>query len=360
MLQAVNFLKEHHRIVEVRLPDISHIPLHNIDHSDSFFDSLRLSYPEFDDWYIKISAEGRKAWCVLDNSRLAAILIYKDEFDEQATKDVTLHGKSLKLCTFKVGESVRGRKIGELMVKMAFEHAIHNKHANIYVTIREGLHDHLRDLCEEFGFYNLGICKKNRDEVYVKEVPSSAPSLASLTPFEYYKKYHPFVICSNVAKYIVPIVPEYHQILFPEVQRLRQTPLFGGTSAVGNTIKKAYLCNAQIREMKTGDLVLFYRSTDKKAITTIGIVERFEVLTDVDEISTIVSKRTVYSRDEIEKKAAKEARVMLFRQIKHFENPIDRKWLIENGVPGNIQSIRTIDDEQFQKIMAHGNAENCA
>lgn len=298
--QALNFLKDLHRVIEVKLPDVSHVPLHNIDYRQSFFDSLRTNYPEFDDWYREKSAEGRKAWSVTDDSGLlAALLIYKDERNEHVADDITLEGKSLKLCTFKVGEYFRGRKVGELLIKMAFEHSFKNGYRHIYVTIRPGIHDHLKDLVEEFGFMHIGMCRRRRDAVYVKSIPESPPSIGSDTPFDFYKKYTPFFTCQNVSKYIIPIQPSFHNMLFPEFQMKRQLSLFNETTSVGNTIKKAYLCHAQLKHMSVGDLILFYRSADIKGVTTIGIVERFENLRDPDEVSTLVSKRTVYSRDQI-------------------------------------------------------------
>lgn len=359
--QTLNFLKDLHRVIEVKLPDVSHIPLHNIDYQQPFFDSLRTNYPEFDDWYREKSAEGRKAWSVTDDGgSLAALLIYKDERNEHVTDDTTLDGKSLKLCTFKVGEYFRGRKVGELLIKMAFEHGFKNGYRHIYVTIRPGIHDHLKDLVEEFGFMNIGMCRRQRDAVYVKSIPESVPPIDSDSPFNFYKKYNPFFVCQNVSKYIIPIQPSFHNMLFPEFQMKRQLSLFNETSSVGNTMKKAYLCHAQLKNMSVGDLILFYRSKDLKSVTTIGIVERFESLQEPDEISTLVSKRTVYSRDQIESLCQKEVRTILFRQIAHFDDIIDMSLLNGIGIHGKIQSIRTIDDRQFTEIIRHSGITTCA
>lgn len=358
--QALNFLRDLHRVIEIKLPDVSHIPLHNIDYRHPFFDSLRSNYPEFDDWYREKSAAGRKAWSVTDDDgSLAALLIYKDEQDEHVTDGTTLNGKSLKLCTFKVDEHFRGRKVGELLIKMAFEHSFKNGYRNIYVTIRPGVHDHLKDLVEEFGFTYIGMCRIQRDGVYVKSIPERIQSIGSDSPFEFYKKQNPFFVCQNVSKYIIPIQPSFHNMLFPEFQMKRQLSLFNETSSVGNTIKKAYLCHAQLKNMSVGDLILFYRSTDIKGVTTIGIVERFENLQDPDEISTLVSKRTVYSRTQIESLCTKDVRTILFRQITHFDNIIDMSFLNSIGILGKIQSIRIITDLQFKLMIDHANITNC-
>lgn len=359
--QALNFLKDLHRVIEVKLPDISHVPLHNIDYRQSFFDSLRANYPEFDDWYRGKSAEGRKAWSVTDDhGLLAALLIYKDENNEHVTDNTTLDGKSLKLCTFKVGEHFRGRKVGELLIKMAFEHSFKNGYSHVYVTIRPGVHDHLKDLVEEFGFSHIGLCRRQRDGVYVKYIPSQLPAIGTDTPFNFYKRYNPFFVCRDVSKYVIPIQPSFHDILFPEFQIKRQLSFFNDTSAVGNTIKKAYLCHAQLKSMSAGDLILFYRSSDIKGITTIGIVERFECFQDPDEISTLVSKRTVYSKEQIEDLCTKEVKIIMFRQIGHFDNTISMSALNSIGILGRVQSIRTLSDRQFRDIIRQGGINICA
>ncbi len=63
--------------------------------------------------------------------------------------------------------------------------------------------------------------------------------------------------------------------------------------------------------------MLFYRSTDERAVTTIGVVESYETLTDASEIVAKVKRRTVYSMADINLMAQKPTRVMLFRLVRH-------------------------------------------
>ena len=47
----------------------------------------------------------------------------------------------------------------------------------------------------------------------------------------------------------------------------------------GNTIRKVYLCRAQAKGLKPGDILLFYLSRDERlaasqSLTTVGIVEQ--------------------------------------------------------------------------------------
>lgn len=361
--QAITFLKNLRSKevnTNVNLPDVEDKPLHNIDYRHSFFDSLRDGYVEFDDWYRGCCSEGRRAWSVFDGDNIAALLIHKNEIDENVSHSRRLIGKSLKLCTFKVEESHRGRKLGELLIKTAFEYAIKNRCNYVYLTIRPNIHEHLRILCEDFGFYSIGKCISGRDEVYIKEMPHEAP-LCDLHPLNYHKKFFPFFKCQNVKKFIVPIVPYYYNILFPDNHRNIDRQLFYDDPTVpGNTLKKAYICSAHLSSMMPGDIVIFYRSRDKKALTTIGVVEQYSCTDDANSVAAMVSKRTVYTMEEISKKCVKPIKVMLFRQAKHLEHTVSLKWLNSNGVKGNIQTIRQISDDTFKKIIEKAGVTNCA
>jgi hypothetical protein len=51
--------------------------------------------------------------------------------------------------------------------------------------------------------------------------------------------------------------------------------------------------------------------------------------------------------------ARKPTKVMLFRLVKHFDHPQSFDWLKQNRVVnGNIQTIREIDDEAYQRLIA--------
>lgn len=51
---------------------------YSLDIHDSFFDSLKEDYPEFETWFKKISREGRKCWVHFkEDGSIGALLIYK-------------------------------------------------------------------------------------------------------------------------------------------------------------------------------------------------------------------------------------------------------------------------------------------
>lgn len=355
--QATSFLEHLHARIGVVLPSIEEVPLHQIDLKSSFFDSLRNDYKPFDKWYQEKAREGRTAWVYRDSEgNPGAIAIFKEERDPIVNNDNrALPGKALKLCTFKVAEQVRGRKLGELLLKAAFRYATNNNIEHVYITMRPGKQDFLEDLCADFGFTLFGEYKD--DQVFVKQHPLQPPDVA-LPPLEYHRLYYPHIRSDRgVAKYVVPIRPEFHKVLFPEIQSQRS--LFGPTSA-GHAIKQAYLCHARIRGIKPGDILLFYRSGDAHAITSVGVVESVHEYQDHDKILQLVSKRTVYSYDDIVTMAEKKTKVILFRLATHLQNDLSYKWLSKQGVVnGQIQTIRKISDESFRKIVDECRLSNC-
>lgn len=357
---AEDWLKRLHETNQVALPNIVNVPLHSLtpELTGRFFDSLRDGYPPvqghdgFDDWFRRKAREDRHAWVYRDKGELGAICIYQIQSDiEINDSGEVLSGPALKLCTFKVGESVRGRKIGELFLKAAFRFATENRCEHLFITARAEIQDYLIRVLMDFGFEPKGIYRG--DVVLVKQHPVTPPQANGVAPSEYVRRYFPhFRSDSSVQKFLVPIQPAYHEILFPDYTSI-QTGLFAQSGDVGNAIKLAYLCHAQTKSIRSGDLLLFYRTDDEMAITSLGAVEQFEVSTDVAQIASLVSRRTVYSLGEIEKLANKPTKIILFRLIGHFSRAISYGQLIEDGiVTGPIQSIRKVSDAAFARVLS--------
>lgn len=360
---AEDLLRRLHEKQRVLLPNVEELDLYSITPhlGDSFFDSLKEGYDNFDKWFRRKAREGRRAWVTWESEGcLGAICIFAHQNHEQVTEGGRmLRGPALKLSTFKVGATVRGRKIGELFLKAAFRYATTHGLEEIFIHGNADKHHFLFEMLEDFGFTQIGTDpgSNGRDVVYLKEHPADAPRIL-LAPFEHFRKFFPhFRHDATVAKYIVPIRPEYHRILFPDCPTVAddQLRLFQPGNQAGNAIKQAYLCHAQTKLMAPGDVVLFYRSTDECAVTSLGIVESYETLEDPDIIVRRVKRRTVYSMKEISQMAERPTRVMLFRLMKHFQHPLNLEWLKRNRVTkGAPQSIMKISDAAFEGVLAHG------
>lgn len=358
---AEDQLRRLHDRIAPQLPNIEDVPLYSLTPrlNDAFFDSLRSAYP-FNDWFQRKAQEGRRAWVNWERPDvLGGLCIYTRQENERVTDALTLRGPALKLATFKVGETSRGKKVGELLLKAAFRYATANRLEHVFIHGDEREHRFLFEMLEDFGFTRIGSHPgtNGRDAVYVKAQPLAPPS-EPLPAFEYLKRFFPhFRHDAAVKKFIVPIQPEFHRILFPDYESPedRQLLLLRPTNTAGNAIKLAYLCHAQTRRIDPGDLLLFYRSGDERAVTTVGVAESYETLADPGQIAARVKRRTVYSMQEVAELAVKPTRVMLFRLVKHLARPLSQAWLEQEGVlRGPPQSVTRIAEAGFERIRTHG------
>lgn len=359
---AEDLLRRLHDQVPVLLPNIEDVPLYSLSPllSSQFFDSLRAGYQGFDAWFEEKAQDGRRAWVNWEREGvLGGICIYARQDDETVTEGIILSGPALKIATFKVGETNRGRKIGELFLKAAFRYATTNRLEHIFIHGDMDLHHFLFEMLEDFGFVHVGFHpgSDGRDAVYLKSHPIAPPPDA-LPPFEYLCRYFPhFRHDEETAKFMIPIKPAYHSILFPDYESAadRQMMLFRSPNTAGNAIKMAYLCHAQTKTIHPGGVVLFYRSGDERAVTSLGVVESYETLSDASEIIARVKRRTVYSMADIDLMAQKPTRVLLFRLVRHLTNPLSQAWLEQEHVlKGPPQSITKIEHDKFEAILAHG------
>jgi hypothetical protein len=354
---AEDLLRRLHETTSVHLPNIQDVPLHSLtpELQDEFFVGLRSDYPDFDTWFRRKAREQRKAWiCRDDAGKLGALCIYAHQAGEAINDSgLVLDSASLKLCTFIVGPANRGKKIGELFLKAAFRYATLNRLEHIFIHGNVEKQSVLFELLTDFGFFEAGTY--GRDLVYLKSHPVTSPNINESEPFEYCRRYFPhFRQDASVRKFIIPIQPEFHRILFTDYQSPfdSQLTLFDSYQCVSNAIKQAYLCNTKINAIRAGDIVLFYRSTDEQTVTSLGVVEQYDSLQDVLEIVRRVRRRTVYSMGQIAEMTRKPTKIMLFRLVKHFDHPPSFDWLIKNKVVnGNIQTIREINDDAYQRLI---------
>ncbi len=321
--------------------------MYEIDKKQPFFDSLRQAYDDFDKWYQTSAEQKRKCWCIEDNKgNVVAICIYKLENDTSLTDDgYVVKGNILKLCTFKVDAQARGKKLGERLLYIAFNYCVKNNIDWVYLHTFGNEQKTLVALCENYGFYNLG--KYKQDDVYIKPMKLKKGEFDSLDSLIRYYPY--FQDDASVQKFIVPIQPKYHEDLFPDFSNLKGS-LFESDqnlySCQGNTIKKAYLCHSKIKSIKKGDVLLFYRSHDRKSIQCMGIVEDVFFSESIDEVFPLISKRTVYSYSNLIEILKQKTLIVLFRFIA-LDKEITFKSMISVGIKGNVQSIRKINNEQY-------------
>lgn len=351
------FERTFYHVNYIQTPPLKEEDIYKLDINDPFFDSLKSDYKEFEQWFVKISKEGRRCWVYYNNdSTIGALLIYKIENEIINSIPQIPSKKRLKISTLKVMH--RGYKVGELFLKISIGYAIDNGMEEIYLTHFTKENDELIDLITEYGFQK--IAKNSRDEdIFIKKLIIEDNKVKDLSPLEIAKIYYPsFYDGNKVNKFIIPIQPEYHKRLFTDYNKRQLTlsEYIGNFIVEGNTIKKAYLCHSKIRNISKGDILLFYRSKDGLGLTSLGIVENvFSGIFNKDDIIRYVGKRTVYSVDEIDQISKKSTLVLLFNWNFHFKKSINLKLLKELSIlTGSPQSITGINHEKYLIIKKAG------
>lgn len=352
--QAIEIITRQYKPETVKLPNINLERLYNLDMSIPFFDSLKADYVDgrggFEGW-IKRNSD-RNCWTIKIDDELAGLCIYKH--DDKAEHDGILM-PSMKLSTFKVSDDFSSRKLGELLLKMAHQHAVKNKMATMWVTAHER-QEKLIAFLKKFGFL-VHKDMKGKDMIFYK-LMQPPPKLPLMDPMDFHKFYSPhFYDHAEIKKYVIPIQSEFHDILFPEVAPEQMSQLaFDGlqrdNTIAGNTIRKVYLCHSKIKVIPQGSIIYFYRSKPEQYVHTFGIVERARRLTDMESLAAAIGKRSVYSREQVEEMIKKEVLVIDFRLISHSEKPIRLLDIVSKNIFNKRppQSVAELEHSKYQKL----------
>jgi hypothetical protein len=185
---------------------------------------------------------------------------------------------------------------------------------------------------------------------------------------EYYPRFHDG---PSVRKFCVPIQPDYHRRLFPEIAFLSDLPLFPRDTfgqilrheqerTPGNTIRKVYLCRAKITRLHPGDVVFFYMSKDERyafsqSITTVGIVEQVVNVTTADDLIRHTAKRSVFTVEHLQAMLPSKnspVKVIDFLLIGHIRPPVQLNTLVRTGVFSQRppQSITQLTEERYAEL----------
>lgn len=338
--------------VDITHPIIKKEKCYNLDIKDHFFDSLRGDYngEEFNKWFIeKCQKSHRDCLVIQDNGRLVGLCIYK--FEEPSYE---MNGTILKICTFKLSAS--GNKLGELLLRKLFDYSYNSNVDWIYVTAYE--ENYICHFFENFGFERYSKVKEDTGEfIFRKQMKPQLSDISTLTPLKFDIKFCPRYFNETQDAFLVPVIEHYHDMLFPETQKQSALfPEFDYENSFSNAMRKAYLCKSNSNLLHESSILFFYKTHALGTIKTCGIVEKIERLHNTDDIISIIGKRTVYKRQEIEEmcRGEKDVLVILFRQAENFQNEIRIKDLqsanLINGVP---QTITKLSEEAKKWILQH-------
>jgi rRNA-processing protein FCF1 len=350
-------IAENPELLDYKVPSIKKEYFGNINLKDKFFDSLKGDYNGFEKWFNKKSDE--IAYISTSNGSIVAFLYLKIENKDESYPDITptfTRKKRLKIGTFKV--QLNGFKLGERILKMVFDHALLFSVDEIYVTIfpkREGS-IRLVNLLMDYGFQDYGIKKSSSgiEKVYVRDFSRKANMTSPQTTYPFMSK--------NARKFLVPIYPEYHTNLFPDSILSTESPLdFVELEPFRNAISKVYVSRSFNRDLRSGDIIVFYRTGGyhMSVVTTLGIVEKvFISIKDEDQFINLCRKRSVFSDEKLRQQwsySKYKPFLVNFLYSYSFPKRINLKRLIELGIIRDRGSaprgFERISDESFNKII---------
>ena len=360
-------VSEHPERIDYKVLSIKQEHFGNIDLKDPFFDSLKEDYSDFTDWFTKKAEE--KAYVTYQKDKLLSFLYLKPEGPEENYSDIRPIFKPkrrLKVGTFKV--ATNGVRIGERFLRIVFENALRFKVEEIYVTVFDKRLEQkmLINLLENWGFVKYG--SKGDELVYVRDFK---PAFDIKNP----KLTYPFV-SENTNIFLVPIWPKYHTELLPDSYLKTESPDdFKEHEPHRNAISKAYICRSLEKNIKKGDIIIFYRTATPgqsgyytSVITTIGLVEeKVDGIKDENEFILKCRKRSIFTdaglREFWNYKPDFRPFIIKFLYIYSFVQGkrLNRKQLLDLGVitgeENELRGLKKITTEQFRTIIKETNTD---
>lgn len=348
--------------------DLSIRPFSELNLNDSFFDSLKVSYPEFEQWFNKKAANNESAYVFMDQSGNILDFLYL-KIEEEELNDVTPilpAKKRLKVGTFKI--SPRGSRRGERFMKKIMDRAISDDVQEIYVTIFPTKElDYLIKSFENYGFQHVADKKhgeRGSEYVLVKDMSKFQGDII---------KDYPFVKSSGVDKWLLSIRPDYHTRLFPDSILHNENPydLVQDISPT-NSIHKIYICwMDHVDELKMGNIILIYRTSDglgaanyRSVITSVCTVNEVKTFSDFineDNFVEYTNKYSIFSEKDLRKWYRYKNNftvVKMLYNVAFTKKVIRKKLLDEVGMDGNqYWGFCPVKDEQYKRILGLGGAD---
>lgn len=349
-----------YKMLSVKLKNLNEVNLHS-----SFFDTLREDYGgiDFDNWFKKKALKGEKAYVFEDADGLKGFLYLKSEDAGEDYSDIEPQfapKKRLKVGTFKIERT--GFRLGERFLKIIFDNARRQDVDEIYVTLfedkREGVAQ-LKNLMEQWGFRKYGH-KKNGEAVLVKSMREYDESRRPKFNFPLTRK--------SAKCYFLPIYPEYHTDLFPDmILNNEDMHLYEENKAHRYALEKIYLSGAyNLRGAKAGDKVLIYRIGERypkkysSVVTGVAIIEDIIITKTVEECIGICKNRSIFSEDKIKRLHSSYPTVIKLLDFAPFKNKVTLNRLYELEIIAQDSGPRPFGDltaEQFETIYKIGMEE---
>ena len=358
-------VSENPDLVDYKVLSVTKKYFAEINLEDSFFDSFKEDYPGFEKWFIKKSDE--IAYVTTNRGNILSFLYLKVEDSTENYSDVNpvfTPKRRLKIGTFKVISN--GVRLGERFLKIIFDNAVQYKVEEIYVTIFDKREEQKRliRLLEDWGFNHHGV-KENDDNNELVYVRDFSPQFNVRNP----KLTFPY-LTKNTNVFMIPIYPDYHTELMPDSILTTESPYdFVENQPHRNAISKVYISRSINRNIKKGDIIVFYRTAAKNraayyssVITTIAISEgKITDIKDENDFILKCRKRSIFTDEELKKywNWNQKYRPFIINFLYTHSFPtgkrINRQRLLDLGIitgeKDELRGLKRISKEQFDIIL---------
>ena len=333
----------------------------NININDPFFDSLKNSCQEFENWFAKKSDD--EAYLMKDEEGLIQAFLYiKEEKGEVGdVKPPLPKDQYLKVGTFKINP--HGTKLGERFIKKIFDNALSKGIKKIYVTIFPD-HQELIQLLEKFGFEKYGHKKTKNgvEDVLLKQIDKISNEVELDYP----------IINLNRKQYLIGIYPAYHTRLFPDSILHNEDAKIIDDVSHTNSIQKIYICRMKnVEYLKRGDALVIYRTKDEKGsawyrsvATSLCVVQEVKNKHEFDSLDHFLEyclPLSVFSEQELKEYYKTWGKLVTIKMTYNaaLHNRIIMKQLVEKiGLNrDDYWGFRSITEDQFRHIAKLGGVD---
>lgn len=368
VLTCSNFLKK----IEESYPSLINYPVLSIkltkigslNINDSFFDSLRDDYEgiKFNEWLRRKANE--YAYVFKNDSGLQGFLYLKIENEDELYNDIQPRFKSakrLKIGTFKINST--GSRVGERFIKIIVDYAIKSKVEEIYVTLFENKREEVKvlmNLMTSWGFSKWGYKLSNGELILVKKMSGE---------YDYSKdpKYNYPFVKENIHYGILPIEPQWHTDLFPDLYLKNEDMSLYEERPCGYAVEKIYVCNGfgLNSYLVPGDIMVIYRISNRyparyySVASGYGIIQEIKYAKTFDEYKSMCSNKSVFNDDQLFGLYHKEKRKMVIKllYVKSLEKKVIYRDMVYNGIINEEEGPRLstlLSKEQFNKLLEIG------
>lgn len=340
----------------------------DINLNDNFFDSLKLDYPGFDEWFIRKAKEDRKAFVLEDELGIAAFVASKPENEEIITnRGVLPEMDRLKICTLKISDRHQGERYGEGAIGLMLWTWQKSNCNQIYVTVFDK-HESLINQLKKFGFVKTGY-NQNGEGIYLRDKRSIDYSDA-------YKSF-PFINPGFEHAGIILIDDSYHDTMFAYSElangKMLRTEI---EKNVTNGLTKIYVGSAYGVNHYIGEPVLIYRkdTSDTKGRGFRSCITSFAIVNDIimakqngipnfsfEKLLERIKNKSIFDETELYERYTKDRNLQIIELIYYgffgSGNNVNYFWLNDNGMWSEkcqYPTEKQYSIDEFKTILSEG------